>query len=139
MLFIPTFVTNAWQLLSGPSLDRILRRLWPMMLAVVVVTLGSAALLVRVDRTWSRGALGVALVVYAAYALLAPVFRVQQRRERWLGPLVGALSGCPCCPAGLAARPATCRRRHRNRRGSTRRRVPPIRRVRVACDGQTTD
>lgn len=61
-----------------------------MMLAVVVVTLGSAALLVRVDRTWSRVALGVALVVYAAYALLAPVFRVQQRRAsvgwgRWWG------------------------------------------------------
>ena len=88
MLFIPTFVTNAWQLLSGPSLGHIVRRLWPMMLAVVVVTLGSAALLVRVDRTWSRVALGVALVVYAAYALLAPVFRVPQRRERWLGPLV---------------------------------------------------
>ena len=35
MLFIPTFVTNAWQLLSGPSLGRMVRRLWPMMLAVV--------------------------------------------------------------------------------------------------------
>jgi hypothetical protein len=27
---------------SGPSLGHIVRRLWPMMLAVVVVTLGSA-------------------------------------------------------------------------------------------------
>jgi len=97
MLFIPT---------SGPSLDRIVRRLWPMMLAVVVVTLGSAALLVRVDRTWSRVALGVALVVYAAYALLAPVFRVQQRRERWLGPLVGALSGVVTGATGVFVMPA---------------------------------
>ncbi|MEK0268041.1 hypothetical protein QT383_19860 [Stenotrophomonas rhizophila] len=55
--------------------------------------LGAAALLVRVDRDASRAALGVALVVYAGYALLAPVLRVPVRRERWLGPLVGAMSG----------------------------------------------
>ncbi|GMR27624.1 sulfite exporter TauE/SafE family protein [Stenotrophomonas sepilia] len=106
MLFIPTFVTNAWQLLSGPSLGHIVRRLWPMMLAVVVVTLGSAALLVRVDRSGSRVALGVALMVYAAYALLAPVFRVPQRRERWLGPLVGALSGVVTGATGVFVMPA---------------------------------
>lgn len=105
MLFIPTFVTNAWQLLSGPSLAHIVRRLWPMMLAVVV-TLGSAALLVRVDRTWSRAALGMALVVYALYALIAPVFRVPQRRERWLGPLVGALSGVVTGATGVFVMPA---------------------------------
>lgn len=106
MLFIPTFVTNAWQLLSGPSLGHIVRRLWPMMLAVVVVTLGSAALLVRVDRTWSRAALGMALVVYALYALIAPVFRVPQHRERWLGPLVGALSGVVTGATGVFVMPA---------------------------------
>ncbi|WP_303638502.1 sulfite exporter TauE/SafE family protein [Stenotrophomonas tuberculopleuritidis] len=106
MLFIPTFVTNAWQLLCGPSLGRILRRLWPMMLAVVVVTLGAAALLVRVDRDASRTALGVALVVYAAYALVAPVFHVPARRERWLGPLVGAVSGVVTGATGVFVMPA---------------------------------
>ncbi|MBH1664857.1 sulfite exporter TauE/SafE family protein [Stenotrophomonas maltophilia] len=106
MLFIPTFVTNAWQLLAGPSLGPIVRRLWPMMLAVVVVTLGAATLLVRVDRMWSRVALGVALVVYALYALVAPVFRVPQRRERWLGPLVGALSGVVTGATGVFVMPA---------------------------------
>ncbi|MDZ5842651.1 sulfite exporter TauE/SafE family protein [Stenotrophomonas maltophilia] len=99
MLFIPTFVTNAGQLLAGPSLGPIVRRLWPMMLAVVVVTLGAATLLVRV-------ALGVALVVYALYALVAPVFRVSQRRERWLGPLVGALSGVVTGATGVFVMPA---------------------------------
>ena len=106
MLFIPTFVTNAWQLLSGPSLGRTLRRLWPMMLSVVVVTLGSAALLVRVDRDASRAALGVALVVYALYALVAPVFRVPQRSERWLGPLVGAVSGVVTGATGVFVMPS---------------------------------
>ncbi len=106
MLFIPTFVTNAWQLLSGPSVGRIVRRLWPMMLAVVIATLGAAALLVRVDRDASRAALGVALVVYAGYALLAPVLRVPARRERWLGPLVGAMSGVVTGATGVFVMPA---------------------------------
>ncbi|CAH0147033.1 MULTISPECIES: sulfite exporter TauE/SafE family protein [Stenotrophomonas] len=106
MLFIPTFVTNAWQLLSGPSVGRIVRRLWPMMLAVVIATLGAAALLVRVDRDVSRVALGVALVVYAGYALLAPVLRVPARRERWLGPLVGAVSGVVTGATGVFVMPA---------------------------------
>ncbi|XFC38399.1 sulfite exporter TauE/SafE family protein [Stenotrophomonas indicatrix] len=106
MLFIPTFVTNAWQLLSGPSLGRTVRRLWPMMLAVVIATLGAAALLVRVDRDVSRTALGVALVVYAGYALLAPVLRVPARRERWLGPLVGAMSGVVTGATGVFVMPA---------------------------------
>lgn len=106
MLFIPTFVTNAWQLLSGPSVGQIVRRLWPMMLAVVIATLAAAALLVRVDRDVSRAALGAALVVYAGYALLAPVLRVPARRERWLGPLVGAMSGVVTGATGVFVMPA---------------------------------
>lgn len=31
MLIVPSFVTNLWQLLSGPDVSGLLRRLWPMM------------------------------------------------------------------------------------------------------------
>jgi len=106
MLFIPTFVTNVWQLLSGPSLRHTLRRMWPMMLAVVVVTVAAAGLLVRVDPVWSRVALGVALVVYALYALFAPVLRVPPRWERWLSPLIGGLSGVVTGATGVFVMPA---------------------------------
>src|SRR5690606_4573226 len=53
ILVIPSFVTNVWQLVSGPATARLLRRLWPMMLAVVLGTIGGAALLARVDPRWS--------------------------------------------------------------------------------------
>ena len=39
LLIVPSFVTNVWQLFAGPSFGLLLRRLWPMMLAVVVGTL----------------------------------------------------------------------------------------------------
>src|ERR1700730_15754926 len=38
VLILPSFVTNIWQLAAGPRLAVLLRRLWPMLLAVVVAT-----------------------------------------------------------------------------------------------------
>jgi len=106
MLFVPTLVTNIWQIIAGPSIGRIVRRLWPMMLGVVVATVVAAALLARVDARWSGMALGAALLVYVAYALVAPAFRVPARRERWLSPLVGALSGVVTGATGVFVMPA---------------------------------
>jgi len=106
MLFVPTLVTNLWQIFAGPSLGRVLRRLWPMLLAVVAATLAAAALLVRADARWSGVALGAALVAYALYSLLAPALRVPPRMERWLSPLVGALSGVVTGATGVFVMPA---------------------------------
>lgn len=33
ILILPSFVTNVWQMLAGPSLRAVVHRLWPMMLA----------------------------------------------------------------------------------------------------------
>ena len=106
MLFVPTLVTNLWQIFAGPSLGRVVRRLWPMMLGVVVATVSGAALLVRVDARWSGMALGIALIAYAGYSLFAPPLRVPQRMERWLSPVVGALSGLVTGATGVFVMPA---------------------------------
>lgn len=106
MLFVPTLVTNLWQIIAGPSIGRIMRRLWPMMLGVVLATVVGAALLVRVEARWSGLALGLALIVYALYSAFAPTFRVPQRAERWLSPLVGALSGLVTGATGVFVMPA---------------------------------
>lgn len=106
MLFVPTLVTNLWQIFAGPALGRVVRRLWPLLLGVIVTTVFGAALLVRVDARWSGMALGVALIVYAAYSLLAPPLRVPQRLERWLAPVVGAVSGLVTGATGVFVMPA---------------------------------
>lgn len=106
MLVIPSFVTNVWQLLSGPAIGRLWGRLWPMMLAIVLATVGGAALLARVDPLWSACALGVALVVYAVYALFAPALSVPLGVQRWLSPLVGAVTGVVTGATGVFVMPA---------------------------------
>ncbi len=106
LLFVPTLVTNLWQIFAGPSLGRIVRRLWPMLLAVIVATVVGAALLVRADARWSGVALGGALIVYVLYSLLAPAFRVPAHLEAWLSPLVGAVSGLVTGATGVFVMPA---------------------------------
>lgn len=106
ILVIPSFVTNAWQLLAGPATARVTRRLWAMMLGIVLGTLGGAALLVRVDPEWSAFALGLALVLYAAYALISPTLAVRPRAEPWLSPLVGLVTGAITGATGVFVMPA---------------------------------
>ncbi len=64
---VPSFVTNVWQLLTGPRFGAILHRLWPMMAAIVIGTLVGSSLLVGGDAGDTTTGLGVALVVYASY------------------------------------------------------------------------
>jgi uncharacterized protein len=106
ILIVPSFVTNIWQLLAGPTAASLVRRLWPMMLGVVVGTAGGASLLVRVDPKWSGAALGIALLVYAVYALISPAFSISSRVELWLSPIVGLVTGVITGGTGVFVMPA---------------------------------
>ena len=93
ILVLPSFVTNVWQLVTGPGMARQLRRLWTMMLGIMLGTVGGSALLARVDARWSGLALGVALILYASYALASPRLSVPPRLEPWLSPAMGLVTG----------------------------------------------
>lgn len=106
ILIIPSFVTNIWQLFSGPSVAQLIRRLWPMMLCIFLGTIVGSALLVRVDPVWSGFGLGVALIVYAGYALVAPTFSISALHERWLSPVIGLITGVVTGATGVFVMPA---------------------------------
>ncbi len=93
ILIIPSFVTNVWQTLAGRDTLRLMRRLWAMMLCIVIGTLPGTRLLVIVDPVWSGRALGLALIAYAAYALFLPTLSVPERLESWLSPVIGIVTG----------------------------------------------
>lgn len=93
LLILPSIVTNLWQIAAGPALGPLLRRLWPMLLALCLGTLPGAALLAGGETGVSTTALGLALVLYAGYTLLARQLAVPPRREALLSPLVGLLTG----------------------------------------------
>jgi len=93
LLLVPSFVTNLWQAVVGGQFAILLRRLWPfLLLATVTVWLGAAALS-RIDLAWLSALLGLVIVLYAAIGLAGVRPRIDPGRERWLGPLTGAVNG----------------------------------------------
>ena len=106
LLVLPSLLTNLWQLLAGPALAQIVRRLWLMMTGIIIGTLAGSSLLIGLNPRWSALALGAALIVYAGYALCSPVFQVSGRVEKWLSPHMGGLTGVITGATGVFVIPA---------------------------------
>jgi uncharacterized membrane protein YfcA len=103
LLALPTLVTNTWQLLGGPGLDRLLRRFAPLLVTLAAGGfLGSTTL---AHAGFAGGVLGAVLAIYGLFGLLAPRFHVPPRLERPLAPVVGLLSGLLYGSTGLAVIP----------------------------------
>ena len=106
MLLVPSLVTNIWQLLAGQRFDTLLLRLWPMMLGVAVGTLAGSGIIASTTTGAAAAGLGAALVVYAVVGLAKLRLRVPPLAERWLGPLVGAVTGFVTGATGVFVIPA---------------------------------
>ncbi|TPJ25359.1 sulfite exporter TauE/SafE family protein [Mesorhizobium sp. B2-7-2] len=106
LLIVPSFVTNVWQLFAGPSFSAILRRLWLMMAGILIGTVAGSRLLASDNVKWTTAGLGAALMVYAAYSLLARQPVVPEKTERWSSPVVGFLTGLVTGGTGVFVVPA---------------------------------
>lgn len=53
LLVLPSLLTNLWQLLAGPALAQIVRRLWLMMTGIIIGTLAGSSLLIGLNPRWS--------------------------------------------------------------------------------------
>jgi uncharacterized membrane protein YfcA len=90
LLILPSLITNIAQA-SGPHLAGLLRRLWPMLVALLpgtlagsyVITAGSAAL----------PFLGLSLLAYAGWGLLSPPLQLARALERRSAVPVGLAGG----------------------------------------------
>ena len=106
ILVVPSTVTNVWQLAAGPRFLGLLKRLWGMLVGIVVGTLLVGWLLA--GESWSAATplLGVALILYALLGLSNKRFSVAPRHERWLSPLIGLITGGVTAVTGVFVIPA---------------------------------
>lgn len=106
LLVVPSFVTNVWQLAAGPRLGATARRLWPMMVGIVIGTGAGAGLMQGEGAGWAAAALGLALLAYAIVGLTRLRFVVPPEAEGRLGPVVGAVTGLVTAATGVFVLPA---------------------------------
>jgi uncharacterized protein len=69
ILILPSLVTNVWQMVPGPALPVVMRRLWPMMLAVWLGTWAGLGLMTGATARFGTTLLGAALALYAMTGL----------------------------------------------------------------------
>jgi uncharacterized membrane protein YfcA len=106
IMIFPTLVTNVWQMLVGPYLAALWRRLWPLLASSVVgIWLGGGVLTSPNSRTAAFG-LGIALVIYAGIGVFNLRFTVPRRHEPWLSPLIGLATGFIAGCTGVFVIPA---------------------------------
>lgn len=106
LLIIPSFVTNVWQLLAGPSLKPLMARLWSMMLGVTLGTIAASWLLTTLPAAWTTLALGTALIVYALVTLFVRQLSVPRQLEPKLSPAIGLITGVITGGTGVFVIPA---------------------------------
>jgi hypothetical protein len=106
ILVVPSFLTNVWQMVAGPALGSLVRRLWPMQIGVCFGTWCGAGWMAGNTARYGSALLGVALVIYAVVGLRSWKLTVARPHEFWLGPLVGAITGLITAATGAFVIPS---------------------------------
>jgi uncharacterized protein len=106
IVIVPAIVTNIWQTLVGPYLRDIILRLWPLMIGTVIGIWLNAGLLTGPYAPYGTVILGLLLVIYAIVGLSKFNFKVARRDEKWIGGIVGVVTGMISAATGVQVIPS---------------------------------
>jgi uncharacterized membrane protein YfcA len=106
IVIVPAIVTNIWQTFVGPHLRDIMRRLWPLMVGVVIGIWLNGGLLTGPYAPYGTVFLGGLLVIYAITGLRKFHFKVARRDEKWIGGIVGLITGVISAGTGVQVIPS---------------------------------
>src|SRR3954454_16416311 len=106
IVIVLAIVTNIWQTFVGPYLRDIIRRLWPLMLGTVIGIRLNADMLTGPYASYGTILLGVLLVIYAIVGLTKFSFKVPRKDEKWIGGIVGLVTGAVSAATGVQVLPS---------------------------------
>jgi uncharacterized membrane protein YfcA len=106
IVIVPAIVTNIWQTFAGPYLRDIIRRLWPLMASTAIGIWLNAGMLTGPYARHGAIVLGVLLVIYAITGLGKFSFSVARSNEKWIGGMVGLVTGAVSAATGVQVIPS---------------------------------
>jgi uncharacterized membrane protein YfcA len=106
ILIAPSLATNTWQMIAGPYLVGLIKRLGSMLLGMFVGAWLGNGILTGANAKPAAIGLGLVLIVYALIGLAKVKLSVPRTSEIWLGPLVGVATGFVMAATGVFVIPA---------------------------------
>jgi uncharacterized protein len=106
IVIAPAIVTNIWQTFVGPYLRNIIIRLWPLMLGTAFGIWLNGDMLTGPYARYGTVILGVLLAIYATISLRKFTFRVAPSNEKWIGGIVGVITGVISAATGVQVVPS---------------------------------
>jgi uncharacterized membrane protein YfcA len=106
IVIVPAIITNIWQTFVGPYLGNIIRRLWPLMAGTAIGIWLNGGMLTGPYARYGTIVLGVLLVIYAIVGLSKFNFKVARTNEKWIGGIVGLITGVISAATGVQVLPS---------------------------------
>jgi hypothetical protein len=106
IVIVPAIVANIWQTFVGPYLRDIIARLWPLMIGTVIGIWLNAGMLSGPYARYGTIVLGLLLVIYAVLGLVKFNFKVARSDEKWIGGIVGIVTGVISAATGVQVIPS---------------------------------
>jgi uncharacterized membrane protein YfcA len=106
IVIVPAIITNVWQTFVGPYLRDIVLRLWPLMVGTAVGIWLNRGMLTGPYAPYAAVVLGALLVIYAIIGLSKFSFKVARSDEKWIGGIVGLMTGVISATTGVQVIPS---------------------------------
>jgi uncharacterized protein len=106
IVIVPAVVTNVWQTFVGPYLRSIIRRLWPLVACTALGIWLNRDMLTGPYARYGTIFLGILLVIYAATGLRKFIVSIAPRDEKWIGGIVGLITGAISAATGVQVIPS---------------------------------
>jgi uncharacterized membrane protein YfcA len=106
IVIVPAGITNIWQTFVGHYLRDIFRRLWPLLIGTAAGIWLNRGSLTGPYAHYIPIALGILLVIYAVMGLTRFAFKVEGRNEKWIGGIVGVVTGLISAATGVQVIPS---------------------------------
>jgi uncharacterized membrane protein YfcA len=106
IVVVPAIVTNIWQTFVGPYLRNIIVRLWPLMAGTAAGIWLNGGMLTGPYARYGTILLGILLAIYAVIGLRKFTFSVAPSNEKWVGGIVGLITGVISAATGVQVVPS---------------------------------